>query len=276
MFTQLSIMIKKPALYEKGNVVLWTDDHISKGMLEAHLNPDEDGATRKHDIVLEVVKWIGMVAPAAQYCELLDLGCGPGIYAEEFHKAGYKVSGMDFSKRSINYARKTAEKHNLPITYYYQDYLTLDFKERFDLVTIIYCDYSVLSTDDRAKLLKNIHAALRPGGLLIFDMYTIQHYLEQNEHKSWGYAEKGFFCGEPHVHLDARYRYDEENTYCDQHIIINERGIKKINIWGHAFTKDEITQDLHAAGLRAKSFFGNMTGIDCHTTAKEMCVIAQK
>ena len=42
MFTKLKKMITKPALYEKGTAELWTDEHISKGMLEAHLNPTWD------------------------------------------------------------------------------------------------------------------------------------------------------------------------------------------------------------------------------------------
>ena len=276
MFAQLSAMMKKPPLYEKGTVELWTDEHISKGMLDAHLNPDEDGATRKHDTVRDVVKWIGTTAPVEQYPSMLDLGCGPGIYAEEFHKAGYKVTGMDISERSINYARQSAERNNLPIEYHHRDYLSLDFKGQYDLVTIIYCDFGVLSTEDRAKLLMNIHAALKPGGLLIFDVFTPLHYAEQQEYKSWGYAENGFFCDKPHVRLDSRYRYDDEMTYCNQHIIITEQGVGKINIWGHAFTKEEITKDLQIAGFGVKSFFGSLTGVDYQADGKEMCIVAQK
>jgi len=78
MFAKLAAIIKKPALYEKGTAELWTDEHISKGMLEAHLHPTWDAATRNHATVRENVKWICSVAPAEQYLSLLDLGCGPG------------------------------------------------------------------------------------------------------------------------------------------------------------------------------------------------------
>ena len=63
MLKELMSIMKKPALYEKGTYELWTDEHISKGMLEAHLNPDWDAATRKHETVSEIVKWISSVAP---------------------------------------------------------------------------------------------------------------------------------------------------------------------------------------------------------------------
>ena len=276
MFTTLMSMMKKPALYEKGTGELWTDEHISKGMLEAHLNPDWDAATRKHSTVREIVKWISSVAPAEKYRDLLDLGCGPGIYAEEFHKAGYRVSGMDFSERSINYARNSAQEKNLPITYYYQSYLTLDFTAQFDIITLIYYDFGVLSTEDRAKLLKKIYSALRPGGLLILEVLTPQHFSDQQEYKSWEYAEKGFFCAKPHLCLKSFYRYDEQSTILDQYIIVTEQSVRHINNFQHTFTKDEFLQDLSTAEFSTKTFYGNMTGAEYSADGKEMCVIAHK
>jgi len=276
MFTQLKTMMKKPALYEKGTAELWTDEHISKGMLEAHLNPDWDAATRKHATVLEIVKWIGLVSPAEQYHSLLDLGCGPGIYAEEFHKAGYKVAGMDFSERSIRYARNSAQEKNMPITYYHQDFLTMDFKEQFDLVTLIYYDFCTLPTEDRAKTLKNICTALRPGGMLIVEVHTPQHFSGQKEYKRWEYVEEGFYCAKPHLCLESFYRYDEQNTILDQYIIVTEQDIRSVNVWHHTFTKDEFTQDLGAARLSVKALYGNMTGADYCDNGKEMCFVAQK
>ena len=276
MFTTLMSMMKKPALYEKGTGELWTDEHISKGMLEAHLNPDWDAATRKHSTVREIVKWISSVAPPEKYRDLLDLGCGPGIYAEEFHKAGYRVSGMDFSERSISYARNSAQEKNLPITYHYQSYLTLDFTAQFDLITLIYYDFGVLSTEDRAKLLKKIYSALRPGGLLILEVLTPQHFSDQQEHKSWEYAEKGFFCAEPHLCLKSFYRYDEQSTILDQYIIVTEQSVRHINNFQHTFTKDEFLQDLSTAEFSIKTFYGNMTGADYSADGKEMCVVAHK
>lgn len=276
MFTQLMAMMMKPALYEKGTSELWTDDHISKGMLEAHLNPDWDAATRNHAAVREIVKWIDSVAPAEKYRDLLDLGCGPGIYTEEFHKAGYKVSGMDFSERSINYARNSAQEKNLPIKYHHHDYLALDFREQFDLITLIYYDFGVLPTEDRAKLLRKICTALKPDGLLIFDVLTPQHFSGHKEYKSWEYAEKGFFSAEPHLCLNSFYRYDEQSTILRQHIIVTERNVRHINVWEHTFMKDELEQDLKDAGFTVRALYGSIDGAEYSGDGKEMCVVAQK
>ena len=37
----------KPKLYEKGDSVMWTDSHISKQLLDVHLNEHIDLASRK-------------------------------------------------------------------------------------------------------------------------------------------------------------------------------------------------------------------------------------
>lgn len=60
-------------------------------MLKAHLDPEFDGASRKLDFIEKSVAWITERIPPADYPLLLDIGCGPGIYAELFTKKGYQL-----------------------------------------------------------------------------------------------------------------------------------------------------------------------------------------
>lgn len=276
MFRQLTALMQKPTLYEKSASKFWDDEHISKGMLESHLDPDNDGATQKHTFVWESVQWVTEVAPVAKHPALLDLGCGPGIYAEFFNEAGYWVTGLDISERSINYARSSAQMKNMHISYQLQDYLGMDFKEQFDLVTIINFDFGVLSTEDRAKLLRKIHKALKPNGLLIFDVFTQLQYSGKTERKSWEYADEGFFSPEPHICLNSLYTYEEQTTFCNQYIVITEKDVKCINIWEHTFTKNELLQNLSDAGFIVKGLYGNIAGNDYCEDGKEICVVAGK
>lgn len=106
MFNELKKYTTKPKLYAPSTNKFWDDEHISKGMLEAHLNPNWDAATRKPEFLDKSVNWISKIVPPSQYKYLLDLGCGPGLYAERFSSVGYTVTGVDFSKRSIAYAKE--------------------------------------------------------------------------------------------------------------------------------------------------------------------------
>lgn len=90
--------LERPALYAKSTSKFWDDEHISKGLLDAHLNPRLEAASRQHDYMDRSVEWISEVAPSSEYKSLLDLGCGPGLYAERLYQKGYQITGIDYSK----------------------------------------------------------------------------------------------------------------------------------------------------------------------------------
>lgn len=134
MINKLFFLLQKPALWQRSCEPFWDDEHISKGMLEAHLNPDWDAASRKHSYIDCSVKWLTSIIPAGS--KILDLGCGPGLYTKRLSDAGYDVTGIDYSKRSI----ANAEEHDTKTKYIYQNYLEMNYTEAFDVITLIYCD----------------------------------------------------------------------------------------------------------------------------------------
>ncbi|HAA24781.1 MAG TPA: class I SAM-dependent methyltransferase, partial [Ruminiclostridium sp.] len=249
MFNNLTRYLKKPQLYAQSTGIFWDDEHISKGLLEAHLNPEWDAATRKLDFVDKSVSWIAAIAPPAQFKNLLDLGCGPGIYAERFHKAGYSVTGIDFSTRSIDYAKKQSLRSKINIEYHYMNYLKIDYKERFDVITLIYCDYGALSITDRITLLKKVYEALKLGGKFIFDVFT--PVKRNDESRSWHYFDNGGFWSEkPHICLESVYQYDDEDeTELRQTIVITEDTVNCYNIWDHFFTTEKLVSEIKPAGF---------------------------
>lgn len=277
MLDQIQPFMKKPALYAPGTAKFWDDPHISKGMLDAHLNPDQDAASRKRGTIRESVRWIAEAFPPSRYRALLDLGCGPGLYAEDFHAAGYRVTGVDLSKRSIEYAQASALSKKLDIRYLRGDYLGVCLPEQYDLVTLIYCDFGVLPDSDRAKLLRRVYGWLRSGGCLLFDVFTPAAYAGREEHRDWEYcANGGFWSEKPYLCLNSLYRYEEESTFLRQHIVAVQGGAQCINIWEHTFTTGELARDLAAAGFRTHRLYGDVTGNPVSGDGTTLCVAAFK
>lgn len=267
---------KKPEIYKPSSSKFWDDEHISKGMLKAHLNPEWDAASRNHKFIDQSVEWILSIVPPAHNPDLLDLGCGPGLYTSKFQQSGYHVTGIDLSKRSIEYARNYAENNKMEITYRCHNYLDISYQEEFDVITLIYCDYSVLSDSSRKLLLANIFNALKPNGKFIVDVFTPKRYENRLERKDWSYKDGGFWNEKPHVCLNSFYRYDERSTMLDQTIVITEDSIECYNIWDHTFTADEMKGDLFEAGFATVDLYGNVAGSEYKPDGQLFCTVATK
>lgn len=182
VFMKIKELLKtaqKPEIYTQGTAVMWVDEYISTQLLETHLNPDIELASRKKATIASTVEWILQRVPGDRL-SILDLGCGPGLYTEKLAENGHKVTGMDFSANSIRYARKSATSKRLNITYIQQNYLELAEENKYDLILMIFTDFGVLLPDQREILLGNIYRALKPGGKFLFDVLNENLGLSQN------------------------------------------------------------------------------------------------
>lgn len=276
MFNELKKYTTRPKLYTPSTNKFWDDEHISKGMLEAHIDPNWHGATRKHEFLDKSVNWISEIAPSSRHKFLLDLGCGPGLYAERFNSTGYSVTGVDFSKRSIAYAKEQTLLNKSNIEYHYQNYLTIDYIEQFDVITLIYCDYAVLSITDRLTLLKKIYQALKPKGKFIFDVFT--PLMRKNVGRKWHYSEKGGFWSErSHICLESVYQYDDEDkTELVQSIVITEETVHCYNIWDHFFTKEALISEIQPVGFKTFEFYGDIAGKEFSDSGETICGVFTK
>ena len=276
MLDRFHDFLTKPMLYAPSTGALWDDEHISKGMLEAHLHPNWDAATRKHDFLDQSAHWISRIAPPPRYKFLLDLGCGPGLYAERFSVAGYSVTGLDFSKRSIAYAMEQTVRNKSDIEYHYQNYLTMDDSERFDVVALIYCDYAALCAADRLAMLKKIYRALKTDGKFIFDVFTPR--MRRKESHSWLYFEQGGFWNEkPHICLESVYQYnDEDQTELRQSIVLTDETVHCYNVWDHFFTKETLLSEARTVPFKAFEFYGDVAGKAYADTGETICGVFTK
>ena len=265
----------RPALYEPGSSKFWDDEHISKGMLEAHLDPERSSATRKLEFVEKSVDWIASAIPPRRYPRLLDLGCGPGIYAERLCGKGYEVTGWDLSERSIEYARRSAQRQGLNIRYRCGDYLGMEEENAFDAAVLIYCDFGALSETAGKKLLANTHRALTAGGKLLFDVFTPRARRDQKETESWSCQDQGFWSPRPHLCLNSRHIYDG-GVFLDRTIVVTDDSVVCHNIWERTFELEELKRILRGSGFGKVFCYGDIAGAPYDSEGETICVLAEK
>ncbi|MDR3119853.1 MAG: class I SAM-dependent methyltransferase [Clostridiales bacterium] len=235
------------------------------------MDPNTDAASRKPEFMDRSADWI-LTLPLPQGARLLDIGCGPGLYAKRFAERGLRVTGMDFSERSIAYAKERDPKSE----YLLRDYLTLDFANAFDIVTLIYCDYGALIPEEREALLRRVYRALKPGGLFLFDVFTPEQYAGRGESASWFVCENGgFWSAKPHICLKAEYFYDK-TAAASRYVVIEDVSARCYNVWDTCFTRQSLQSEVLPIGFAEEGLYGDVTGKPYTGDSRTMCVIFSK
>jgi SAM-dependent methyltransferase len=226
-------------------------------MLEAHLNPDIDAASRP-EIIDKTVSWLLNRLKLSASDTLLDLGCGPGLYCQRFAARGLLVTGVDLSRNSINYARE----HDFATRYLCQNYLNLDLDATFKAVTLIYGDFCVLSGDERACLLETVYQRLDPGGYFVLDVSSTAYFENYPAERRWSVAESGcFWKPAAYVELFERFRYPEHRVLLDQYAIIEaDSRISVYRNWFQCYSPESIESELTAKNFVIHAVYRDLMG----------------
>ncbi len=251
---QLSDIIKKyaaPPLYEPGTAFMWTDKHISKQLLNIHLDPDLDLASRKKSTIEKTADWILSTQKPGKTLKILDLGCGPGLYSEIFSQKGHDVTGIDISEVSIEYARKSAQEKKLEITYKKASYLDITLqKETYDLVVMIFTDFGVLKPQDRKNLLDKVHQSLKKSGIFIFDVLADKNLHDKIAPKKWEASQNGFWRPTPYLALSQSFLYKEQKVILYQHLVIESLGkTEDYRFWTQYYSTEDLKEELKPVGF---------------------------
>lgn len=102
--------------------------------------------------------------------DCLDAGCGGGdvsLLLAELVGANGSVLGIDCDAAAIDIARREAEEKGIAVvTYRCEDILRVDARE---IVDVLYCRFLLTHMPERDEAVDRLLAALRPGGLAIFE-----------------------------------------------------------------------------------------------------------
>jgi len=187
------------------------------------------------------------------------------------------VTGIDHSKRSIQYATEYAQQNRLDIDYLYGNYLTIDCPQDFDLIVLIYYDFGVLSEQDRDLLLKKIHRSLKPGGFFVFDVNTPYHHDSIAESRSWSFQKTGFWRAIPHLLLSEVFKYPKSNVLLYQYVVIDDNPcIDAYRIWDQAYSIKSISRLLAKNNFSDMEFYTDLAGEKYREDSKTLGIIATK
>lgn len=256
---------------------LWNDPHISAQMLNYHLDEKADPASRNRVFLDRSMAWLAERFQVGPGLRIADFGCGPGLYTTPLAELGGRVTGIDFSRRSIAYAQEQAAKKGLNIDYRWQNYLDFSSPLQFDLIIMIYCDYCVLSPQQRSRLLGIIHQHLAVGGHFLVDVFSLSAFRERKEGtvcepRLMG----GFWSADDYFGFMQTCKYEDAHVVLDKYSIFETERSFEVYNWLQYFTCDEMTAELREGGLQVVDWYADVAGSAFDPDAPEIAVVAQK
>ena len=187
---------------------------------------------------------------------VLDLACGTGSLSVLLAEAGYAVTGADLSPDMLAVADEKASHLGENRPYFIcQPMQRLRLPQPVDSVICALDSLNYVTRPaDVQKTFCRVHDALTPGGLFLFDINT--------PFKLRGLAEQTFLDETDDTYCVWRTEFDEKRRLCFYGMDLFQRSGAH---WDrsfeehveYAYTPEELTDWLHAAGFVRVDIFGD-------------------
>ena len=244
--------VDEETLWDRAYKIPWDDPGFSRRMLAEHLSQEHDLASRKREIIRTQVRWIHENICNNTPAKLLDIGCGPGLYIEQFAALDYDCCGIDFSPASIEYAKnQLGDKAKL----IEGDIRSAEFGGGYDLALMVFGEFNVFSPDECRLILKKTFKALSPGGKLLLEAHTFEAVERIGRTpNSWyksGPGLMGLFSDDPHICLTENHWLEKQQTALQQFHILDaaDRTTTSYRSTTKAWTNDQYRDLLKEAGF---------------------------
>jgi SAM-dependent methyltransferase len=117
--------------------------------------------------------------------DIVDVGCGTGGHTVILTERGYKVIGIDQSKRMIRMAEQKAQKNGVEAGFLVQDMRCLKIPKRVDCVISMFNGFGYLLThQDLAQFFSRLHESLKNESLFVFEFWNIEG-IKSTPYKNW-------------------------------------------------------------------------------------------
>lgn len=278
MYTEIQSINQRPEPFSVYTTrELWNDEYTSGRMLECHLNMDVDVSSRNGGFMASSIAWIADyfgVKPGFRVC---DFGCAVGHYTSGLARLGATVTGLDFSRSSLDYAAVRAENEGLNIDYRCVNYLDFSPDISYDLVTMIMCDFCALSPRQRRQLLQVFQRSLVAGGSVLLDAYSLAAFSRIEEKAVYEKNQLGGFWAEQDYYAFVNtFKYPEEKVGLDKYTIIEPERQRVIYNWLQYFSIDSLIAEFEENGFEVTGVYGDVAGGVFEQDAGEFAVVASR
>ncbi|MDX1613800.1 MAG: methyltransferase domain-containing protein [Candidatus Promineifilaceae bacterium] len=269
-----------PEPWSKGGNLPWDDPAFSTRMLAEHLDETHGAASRPAAERAAQLEWLWQELQLQAGARVLDVTCGPGLYAVPLAERGCQVTGIDFSPAAIRHARDRATLRQVAerCTFLHQDVREMKLAEQaFDAALILYGQLAVFPKRTALALLKTIGQTLRPGGRLLVELLDYEK-VDKKAGTWWFSDDRGLWGEQPFLHLGERFWLAEESLAIERFSILHLTSgeMEEIILCDQAYRPAEFQALLNAAGFGPAAVHPGWSGLPLSGGDAWMVYLAQR
>jgi SAM-dependent methyltransferase len=214
--------------------------------------------------VASLVKLLKLGSPM----KILDLACGFGRHTNRLAALGHFMTGVDLMPGFLALAKRQADEIGVQVDYHQGDMRQVNFHESFDRVLLLFTSFGYFNDQENEQVVKNMASALRPGGILMFDIPNRDVFLKDLPPAD--VIEKNGNL------LINRYSFDVATGRFYNRRILIRNGIRKDKPFSiRLYNASEICDLIKRAGLVDHKLFGE-DNQPISSKSRRMIVIARK
>jgi SAM-dependent methyltransferase len=213
---------------------------------------------------------IDLIAPEPG-AAVLDLGCGPGRFALDFARRGFRVTGVDRTASYLQEARDRAAGEGLEVEFVEGDMRTFGASDAFDLVLNITTFGYFEDHEENLRVLRNSYDVLKSGGATVIEAKGKEHLARTFQKRDWEERDGVYLLIERRVRKNWSW-------LATRWILIDGSSHEEFEMGHWLYSAVELEMMLHEAGFdkAAISIYGGFAGEPYTRPAQRLIVVARK
>jgi SAM-dependent methyltransferase len=202
---------------------------------------------------------------------VLDLCCGPGRYAIELARRGFRVTGVDRTQFYLDEAGRRAEAAGLEVELVRADMREFVRASGFDACINMYSSFGYFEDQDEdRKVARNVFECLKPGGRFLIETQSRENLFHIFQARGWEEQEDGTLV------LQEREPNDDWSWLSQRWVVIRGGERTEHNVWMRIYSAAELVGLLEAAGFEKVGIYGSVRGDPYNKDTSRLTVVVRK